>query len=642
MNYLTLIFPTLLVIAIVCFYFYYYEVMAGTGLKNSIGWIQSYDKSPISFRLHKMSRKDIVPLLVILVVYGAVAFWNLGSTEAPESFYTFETADPLVITLDEPSKVTELEYYTGLHTGEYNMQYSTDGEFWFNIVDPADEVLIPQHYDNLFKWLEVETVTPEIKYLRITPTRTPMCLGELVLTDENGQFISYSGADALCDEHDIVPEYPFWTNSTYFDEVYHPRTALEHIENVQPYEISHPPLGKIIISVGIRLFGMNPFGWRFMGTLFGVLMLIPFYILIRNMFGKTALAACGTVLFAFDFMHFVQTRIATIDTYGVTFIILSFLFMWRYACAITNVPPPTKIAQTAVPIQDGEEEKLPKGQLVPGMLPLMLSGLFFGIGCASKWIVIYAGVGLAVIYTIAIVCRWKILKRTGRAGSFMPFIIATLAMSVLGFVVVPVIIYCLSYIPYGLAAGMTMPGMLADGDYYRIIWDNQVYMLTYHQGVDQSHPYESRWWQWILNIRPILYYLEYGDGVKSAFGCFNNPSIAWGGLAAMLTLPFAIKKRRDGAALFLIVGYLAQLLPWVFISRTTFAYHYFPSTVFIVLALCFVFNDLLEKGKRKMVYAYTGVTTALFPLFYPVLTGIWANTELCIKFLKWLPTWPFG
>ena len=29
-------------------------------------------------------------------------------------------------------------------------------------------------------------------------------------------------------------------------------------------------LGKLIIGLGIRIFGITPFGWRFMGTLFGV------------------------------------------------------------------------------------------------------------------------------------------------------------------------------------------------------------------------------------------------------------------------------------------------------------------------------------------------------------------------------------
>lgn len=71
-------------------------------------------------------------------------------------------------------------------------------------------------------------------------------------------------------------------NSTYFDEIYHARTAWEHLNGVYPYEITHPPLGKIIISIGIALFGMTPFGWRFSGTLFGVLMLPVIYIFAKG------------------------------------------------------------------------------------------------------------------------------------------------------------------------------------------------------------------------------------------------------------------------------------------------------------------------------------------------------------------------
>ena len=47
-----------------------------------------------------------------------------------------------------------------------------------------------------------------------------------------------------------------------FDEIYHARTAYEHILGMKPYENSHPPLGKLFISLGILAFGMNPFGWR--------------------------------------------------------------------------------------------------------------------------------------------------------------------------------------------------------------------------------------------------------------------------------------------------------------------------------------------------------------------------------------------
>jgi predicted membrane-bound mannosyltransferase len=78
----------------------------------------------------------------------------------------------------------------------------------------------------------------------------------------------------------------------------HARTAYEHIRGIYPYEITHPPLGKLILGLGIRLFGMTPFGWRFMGTLFGVLMLPILYCFLKNLFGKTAVSVCGTLLFA--------------------------------------------------------------------------------------------------------------------------------------------------------------------------------------------------------------------------------------------------------------------------------------------------------------------------------------------------------
>ena len=59
-----------------------------------------------------------------------------------------------------------------------------------------------------------------------------------------------------------MPASSTYYNSTYFDEIYHARTAYEQLRGVYPYEVSHPPLGKEILSLGIVLFGMMPFGWR--------------------------------------------------------------------------------------------------------------------------------------------------------------------------------------------------------------------------------------------------------------------------------------------------------------------------------------------------------------------------------------------
>ena len=72
----------------------------------------------------------------------------------------------------------------------------------------------------------------------------------------------------LFDEPATVPYTPTYMNGSYFDEIYHARTAYEHLHQIEPYESTHPPLGKVLMSIGIYVFGLNPFGWRIIGTLF--------------------------------------------------------------------------------------------------------------------------------------------------------------------------------------------------------------------------------------------------------------------------------------------------------------------------------------------------------------------------------------
>ena len=98
------------------------------------------------------------------------------------------------------------------------------------------------------------------------------------------------------------------------------RTAYEHLHGMAPYENTHPPLGKVFIMLGISIFGMNPFGWRIVGTLFGIAMLPLMFALAKRVTKSSKWAGLATFLFAVDGMHFVQTRIATIDVYGVFFI----------------------------------------------------------------------------------------------------------------------------------------------------------------------------------------------------------------------------------------------------------------------------------------------------------------------------------
>ena len=643
-HYLVYLFPIATLLALFAFFYWYWGTQRAPLAKRLITPPEEAPREQPRFtfagRCHPLVRRDAIPILLITAVYAVTAFAHLGSLRAPQSAWDFGSGESATFSLPEAVQVSQLWYYPNLGTGKYQVEISEDGVTWLTLwsrteTDEAgseetvyywadstgygESFAMTQNYNQLFKWNELTFENPQyIRYLRITgqANKGLLELGEVALFDMAGNRVEVPGSvSPLFDEQDMVPDKPTYYDEAYFDEIYHPRTAWEHIRGIAPYEISHPPLGKLIMGVGIRLFGMTPFGWRFMGTLFGVGMLPLLYVFLKNLFGRTSIATCGTILLAADFMHLTQTRLATIDTYAFFFILLMYWFMYRYL----TLPAGTPFRKCA--------------------LPLFLSGLFWGIGAASKWTVIYGCTGLVVLYFIGLyqkVRDWP-AEQPGR----VKWVFQILGFSVLVFAVIPAAIYTLSYLPYAMAEGDTsLTGLIG------AMWENQKYMLSYHSGVTDSHPYSSRWYQWLFDIRPILYYMDNDvAGYTTRFAAFVNPVVCWGGLLAVASCAVQAVRRRCARALFIFIGYLAQLVPWFFIGRITFAYHYFPSVLFLVLALCYVFHTLAEREEmvnwKPAMFAVTGGAVGLYALFYPVLVGIQIPTWYSNNVLGWFPSWPF-
>ena len=341
----SVIFPVITVFYLLIFFAYYRKI--SRPLPDSTEWVNmAVCKPSLTFMMarHPMERKDIAPLLIILAVFSFLAFFQLGAREAPESFFQFTREQrAIIIELDEPEEIGSLMFYTGLWTGHYTLEFSPDGIQWLRQMSPDDRAVaeggmrqpghvyaMDQPFAHVFKWRHayLNWDNPPVKFIRITSSTVPMELGEIALFSADGALIPASrisspDAPELFDEQRLIPERPTYMNSMYFDEIYHGRAGYEYLRGVPPFETTHPPLGKVFIALSIHVFGMNPFGWRFIGALFGVLMLLILYVFIKNMFGKTMVATCGTLLFGFDFMRFVQTRIATIDTYAVLFCIIN-------------------------------------------------------------------------------------------------------------------------------------------------------------------------------------------------------------------------------------------------------------------------------------------------------------------------------
>ena len=564
---------------------------------------------------------DWLLMLSITAIYGVIAFCNLGAMKNPETNYTIQAGETISLEFAQDEQPTTLSYYL-LHEVDLTCELtqSSDGTTW----SLPETISMKQ----VFSWKQIN-LQDDTNFIQLTNVSNTGFIGELIFLDEYGQVVVPQNAAsyaALFDEADTLPEHFDFRSSAYFDEIYYHRTAYEFMEDMYSYEMTHPPLGKTFIMLGAMIWGLNPFGFRFMGTLFGVLMLPLMYLLARNLTQNRLIGAMTSVWFAFDFMHFTQTRIATIDVFVVFFIILMYCLMERYTHYSFYDTPLTKT-----------------------WLPLGACGIAFGLGVSSKWTGLYAGAGLAIIFFATLykrymeyryACEYPKRSTDGISHqhiiqSFLPNTLKTIAFCLLFFVVIPAAIYVLSYIPF--EDGSTN-GLL------QRMWDNQFNMYNYHSNLTATHPYSSAWHEWPTMVRPVFYYSNsLGNGMYQGISAFGNPYVWYLAIpAAVYTMYLALKKGKSTAA-FLSVGLLAQFLPWTLVTRCTFLYHYFPSVPFLVLMIGYAASQLKESMKPRTFYIICGLYTlavvVLFAMFYPVISGMPVSGEFVDTFLKWQDGW---
>ncbi|MDP3447859.1 MAG: glycosyltransferase family 39 protein [Eubacteriales bacterium] len=574
-------------------------------------------------RLH-LTRRDILYVLGITLVYGVVALTNLGSTSAPQTYwYSGRAGESITVKFDAVEHVSAYSVFGNINNEGTLLLSTPEGH----------EETFQQTYDDMFRWKKV-TTTFVSDTVTLSLYSGSLKLNEIAFFDLGGEqiplkIIGAKGTQAnLFDEQSMVAATPSYYNGMYFDELYHARTAYENLYNLTPYENSHPPLGKIFIMLGVWAFGMAPFGWRVVGALFGIGMLPVLYAFGKRFFKSSSYALVLTALFAFDFMHFTQTRIATIDVYSVFFILLMYYYMYQYITMNLYV--------------DGLKKTLK---------PLALSGLFFGIGAACKWTSIYAGVGLAVLLFGSLISRYldyvQVSARDNdadkaRVRDFWPMAIRTLLWCVLFFVVVPFAIYFASYTPYyiyesGQSAGYGIGGMFKTFGRY------QEFMYTYHANLNATHPYQSSWYSWPFTLKPMWYYFNsyIAPQQVSTLSASGNPAVWWVsaiGAVALLIARLSKRVASDKAMQIFCVGILANFLPWVLVSRCTFIYHFFATVPFILMATVYALQKLEQRYSEAhfIKWFWVGFAVLFFVLLYPGISGFAVPAEWA-AFLSKLP-----
>ena len=98
--------------------------------------------------------------------------------------------------------------------------------------------------------------------------------------------------------------------------------ARQMLEPVMPQPMlnpMHPPLAKQLIALSIHSFGDGPLGWRYPGVLFGSLAIVAVYLCGLALFAAQGPAIAASLLAFFNQMLFVQSRIAMLDIFALTF-----------------------------------------------------------------------------------------------------------------------------------------------------------------------------------------------------------------------------------------------------------------------------------------------------------------------------------
>jgi len=576
----------------------------------------------------------LITIVLLCVVFLSIAVPNLGLTQSPTTTAQMAAGQSFYLDLGSSTNVKSIVVL--LKQGALNVTVSTGSpENWTVTAANNDwPYSNSQFSEDYYKWHEI-SVDQTTQYLELSfgPAGSyNTIIAEIAVIDQNGKQVTIQSINDLGsgnpDLHNLVDEqnlvqYPStYLENTYFDEIYFVRTAEQYLHNQLPYEWTHPPLGKLIQASSILIFGFDPFGWRIMGVIFAMLMIPLIYFFGKKMFGTWIGGFTAAFLLTFDFMHFTMARMGTADTYVVFFSLASQLFFFIY---LKNI--------------------LDKGWKT-SILPLFLAIFFFALAFSSKWLVLYGFVGeLALLVALRL---GDVRKITGNLSTKFYAFLDQPYSAVVSFLLIAVGIYFLTYIP----------DMLAGRSFFDVL-QLQVQMYIYHSTLTATHPFASPWYSWPfmfdvfnngVHVPVWLQVTSFSNGLTSTIVVLGNPAVWWAGFASIIGLTVyyvskTVRKhldlKKNLPVIFLIVVFFFSWIPYVFISRVVFIYHFYVNVPIVCLGSAFIISRYWSnKWARILAIAYFAIVIALFILFYPAISGMPTSTST-IDSLHWFKSWVF-
>ncbi len=374
--------------------------------------------------------------------------------------------------------------------------------------------------------------------------------------------------------------------ATYYDEGFYVPAARAFLTDGSDFNLSSPPLGKLLVALGMRVAGDNPLGWRLAGAACGSLTLAAIflwtYLLSRDM-GVSWTAAALSLL---NHFLFVMSRVAMMDVFLVFFLFWSLV---AYTAALEL-------------------------ELSPAWRRILLccTGVLLGLAGACKWNAVDTLLVLLVAsFAVAWMPeRWFPDTKSPIARYARNLRKMGIPSLIFGLLIFPAVTYSLAFWP--LCRALHLPF----GTHQIVALNLSIWRF---QIVTVSNPaIASAWYTWPFKISPqmALSYL------------LGNPVVMWGGLTALAFCLYRFKKYLAVPEGLVAMLYAANLLQWAVTPKSgTFYYYYFPEAMFLGVAIALTLHSL----PRTVL----GVRLNLIVLIAAALVFLWCYPRMAHLGAPW-------
>lgn len=398
-----------------------------------------------------------------------------------------------------------------------------------------------------------------------------------------------------------------------FDEVYFGKFASGYLTHSYYFDI-HPPLGKLIISgfgymMGVRQDDTNyeligndfspeiSFWYRLLPTVFAALLPLLIYILCLQLRISPKASFVAGLLLVFENSLVAHSRFTSLDSMLLCFGFTSLVLYLAYL----------------------KKEK--------NFWILILSAVFTVAAFSIKW----TGLAFPLLISIMELTRVKPTRRIIKffCTYFFVGIIFYLSIFAIHF----------SILTEPGPGDAFMPENFQQDSFLKKTHDLNLEMFSANARLMAPHPYSSKWYTWPFMYRTVFYWQDVETGSYIYF--LGNVLVYWLGTLAFIWVfvKSVSKNSSDFTRKFVIVGYLVNFIPFIFIGRVMFIYHYQAALVFSVIAISICLDMIGNDNTKK--YVGGGLVLAAFCLFIyfsPLTYGL-PLSEKQLQERMWLSTW---